>query len=135
MSQSELHPDRDEALDDTNGGAFDPIHNAHLRIAREAVRHSRLDKVLFVPAAHPPHKELQAPYEDRFRMVELALGGEPCFEASRLEAGTAYVRVADIQKKLGDCTRAEASMNRAITSSRPVRGSVTRSATSTCSCA
>ena len=37
------------------GGAFDPIHNAHLRIAEEAVRHCELDKVLFVPAARPPH--------------------------------------------------------------------------------
>ncbi len=82
------------------GGAFDPIHNAHIRIAREAVRHSHLDKVLFVPAARPPHKELQAPYEDRFRMVELAVSGEPCFEASRLEAGTTRSYSIDTIEKL-----------------------------------
>lgn len=70
------------------GGAFDPIHNAHLRIAEEALRQCRLDKVLLVPAAHPPHKSLHASYDDRFRMVELAVEGEPRMEASRLEAGT-----------------------------------------------
>jgi nicotinate-nucleotide adenylyltransferase len=44
---------------------------------------------LFVPASLPPHKEgaTAAPFEDRYRMVELACKGEPHFEASRIEAG------------------------------------------------
>src|SRR5690348_12134898 len=72
------------------GGTFDPVHNGHLAMAREAMRHCALDRVLFIPAARPPHKSAgpYAPYEDRLRMVELACGGEPRFEASRLEAGT-----------------------------------------------
>jgi nicotinate-nucleotide adenylyltransferase len=47
--------------------------------------------VLFVPASRPPHKSgvTRAPYEDRYRMVELACAGEPLFEPSRLEAGVA----------------------------------------------
>ena len=71
------------------GGTFDPIHTAHLMVAREALREFGLAKVLFVPAARPPHKggATCAPYEDRYRMVELACRGEPRFEASRLEAG------------------------------------------------
>lgn len=71
------------------GGTFDPIHTAHLRVAREAVRQFGLDKVLFVPASRPPHKggTTSASYEDRYRMVALACEGEPFFEASRLEAG------------------------------------------------
>jgi nicotinate-nucleotide adenylyltransferase len=71
------------------GGTFDPIHTAHLKVAREAARQFGLDKVLFVPAARPPHKgdTTSASYEDRYRMVELACEGEPLFEASRLEAG------------------------------------------------
>ncbi|MBZ5593675.1 MAG: nicotinate-nucleotide adenylyltransferase [Acidobacteriia bacterium] len=70
------------------GGTFDPIHNAHLKIAREAVRQFALDRVWFIPASRPPHKSgvTSTPYEHRYRMVELACEGEPVFEASRLEA-------------------------------------------------
>src|SRR5262249_23694008 len=48
-----------------------------------------LDRILFVPAAHPPHKSglTFAPYEDRLRMVGLAAQGDARFEASRLEEG------------------------------------------------
>jgi nicotinate-nucleotide adenylyltransferase len=69
------------------GGTFDPIHNAHLQIATEASRVFHFDRVLFVPAANPPHKQASqmTPYEHRFRMVELACQGHPLFEPSRLE--------------------------------------------------
>ncbi len=71
------------------GGTFDPIHCAHLRIAEEAVRHFALDRVLFVPAGNPPHKDAAGltPYQDRFRMVEIACSPYQNFEASRLEDG------------------------------------------------
>jgi nicotinate-nucleotide adenylyltransferase len=71
------------------GGTFDPIHEAHLRIAEEALTTFSLDEVLFIPAAHPPHKDPAAvtPYEDRFRMVEIACAPYPQFQASRLEEG------------------------------------------------
>ena len=68
------------------GGTFDPIHTAHLTIAREAAVELSLDRVLFIPAANPPHKRgVHADYEHRYRMVELACAGEPLFEPSRLE--------------------------------------------------
>jgi nicotinate-nucleotide adenylyltransferase len=72
------------------GGTFDPVHNGHLAIAREAVARFDLDRVLFVPAANPPHKlrGAAASYEDRIRMAELACYGDPRFEVSRIEAGT-----------------------------------------------
>jgi nicotinate-nucleotide adenylyltransferase len=72
------------------GGTFDPIHFAHLEVAREAARKFELSRVLFVPAARPPHKSgaTSAGYEDRYRMVAIACENEPLFEASRLEAGT-----------------------------------------------
>jgi nicotinate-nucleotide adenylyltransferase len=72
------------------GGTFDPIHQAHLAIARAAADRFSLDRVLFVPAAHPPHKRgaTHAPFADRLRMIELAVQGEPRFEASRLEEFT-----------------------------------------------
>jgi nicotinate-nucleotide adenylyltransferase len=72
------------------GGTFDPIHNAHLAIARAAADRFSLDRVLFIPAAHPPHKRgvTHAPYLERLRMIELAITGDPRFEASRLEEFT-----------------------------------------------
>lgn len=71
------------------GGTFDPIHNAHLTVAREAADQFHLDQVWFIPAAHPPHKSdhTGASYDDRFRMVELACQADSRFIASRLEAG------------------------------------------------
>src|SRR4029079_1464111 len=69
------------------GGTFDPIHRAHLLVAREAAEAFSLDRVLFIPAAHPPHKATGESYEHRYRMVELACAGEPKFEPSRLEEG------------------------------------------------
>lgn len=73
------------------GGTFDPIHDAHLRIAKEAVERFGLDRVLFVPAGNPPHKEAGnvTSYGDRLRMVELACAPYPKFQVSRLEQGTA----------------------------------------------
>ena len=50
------------------------------------MRQKIVDKVLFVPASSPPHKRLHASFEDRYRMIELALDGEPGMAASRLEA-------------------------------------------------
>src|ERR1700694_1245977 len=71
------------------GGTFDPIHNAHLTVAREAADQFQLDQVWFIPAAHPPHKAALsgADYEDRYRMTELACRTDPRFIASRLEEG------------------------------------------------
>ena len=69
------------------GGTFDPVHSAHLTVAREAVVQFGLSKVMFVVAANPPHKNgpLLTSYEHRYRMVELACYGAPEFEPSRLE--------------------------------------------------
>jgi len=67
------------------GGTFDPIHRAHLVVAREAADAFSLDQILFIPAANPPHKEAGTPYEHRFKMVELACADDPRFLPSRLE--------------------------------------------------
>jgi nicotinate-nucleotide adenylyltransferase len=73
------------------GGTFDPIHEAHLAVAATAAGRFELDRVIFVPAAHPPHKAgvTHAPYEHRVRMAELACQDDPRFRVSRLEEGTA----------------------------------------------
>lgn len=84
------------------GGTFDPIHNAHLSVARTAAERFGLDRVLIVPSAHPPHKGgvTNAPYEDRVRMAEMACAGESKFEVSRLEEGTARSYSIDTIEKL-----------------------------------
>jgi len=71
------------------GGTFDPIHQAHLAIAREAADTCRLDRVLLVPAANPPHKTTvtSTPYEHRVRMAGIACRGLAHVEVSRLEEG------------------------------------------------
>ena len=91
------------------GGVFDPIHNAHLAIARTAAERFRLDRVLFVPAAIPPHKAATtgAPYFDRVRMAELACAGEPQFEVSRLEENTFPSYSIDTIEKVRSGLRAE----------------------------
>jgi len=70
------------------GGSFNPVHNAHLRIAAEALAACRLDKVIFIPAADPPHKELagNVSFEHRSKMVSMAIAGKPGFEISTVEA-------------------------------------------------
>ena len=70
------------------GGTFDPIHVAHLMIAEEALREFDLDRVVFMPSAQPPHKQVQevTPIEHRLEMVRLAVAGEPRMGVSDLEA-------------------------------------------------
>jgi nicotinate-nucleotide adenylyltransferase len=68
------------------GGTFDPIHFGHLAIAEQAAEALELDKVLFMPARQPVHKDAaRAPADDRVRMIELATADNPRFELSRLE--------------------------------------------------
>ncbi|HWC98326.1 MAG TPA: nicotinate-nucleotide adenylyltransferase [Candidatus Sulfopaludibacter sp.] len=84
------------------GGTFDPIHRAHLAVASTAADRFHLDRVIFVPAAHPPHKAgvTHAPYEHRVRMAELACQSDPRFEVSRLEEGTARSYSIDTIQKV-----------------------------------
>lgn len=71
------------------GGTFDPVHNAHLRIAEAAADRCGLERLLFIPSGRPPHRAegTFASYEDRFAMVQLACDCDPRFEPSRLEQG------------------------------------------------
>jgi nicotinate-nucleotide adenylyltransferase len=69
------------------GGTFDPIHVGHLAIADEAREALGLERILFIPAAVPPHRPRGsvAPAEDRAAMVGLAIHGHPAFALSRIE--------------------------------------------------
>lgn len=71
------------------GGTFDPVHVAHLKMAELAVAEFDLDRVLFIPAGNPPHKDVAgiSPYKDRFEMLKLACACNPRFEVSDMEQG------------------------------------------------
>ena len=60
------------------GGTFDPVHLGHLILAEQCREQGRLDQVLFVLAARPPHKEEGAvtPFEKRVEMLTLAISGQ-----------------------------------------------------------
>jgi nicotinate-nucleotide adenylyltransferase len=70
------------------GGTFDPIHVGHLVAAVNAHHDLGLDRVVLVVANVPWQKagaRLVTPAEDRFAMVEAAVGGVTGLEASRIE--------------------------------------------------
>nr|C6E7L8.1 RecName: Full=Probable nicotinate-nucleotide adenylyltransferase; AltName: Full=Deamido-NAD(+) diphosphorylase; AltName: Full=Deamido-NAD(+) pyrophosphorylase; AltName: Full=Nicotinate mononucleotide adenylyltransferase; Short=NaMN adenylyltransferase [Geobacter sp. M21] len=69
------------------GGTFNPIHNAHLRIAEEARDLYELDRVVFIPAATPPHKPLvgELSFASRLEMVRLAVADNSGFMVSDME--------------------------------------------------
>ncbi len=69
------------------GGTFNPIHHAHLRIAEEVRDRFDLTRVLFIPAASPPHKPLagEVSFTLRLAMVEAAIVDQPAFAASAIE--------------------------------------------------
>lgn len=93
------------------GGTFDPIHFGHL-VAAENVRHYfALQKVLFVPAGHPPHKEGRevAPAHHRYMMAVLATIANPYFFVSSLEldrSGPSYT-IDTLRAFQGDYPQAE----------------------------
>jgi len=76
------------------GGSFDPVHNAHVALARVALAELQLDELLWVPAGQPWQKQRHlTPAADREAMVRLAIAGEPRFTLSRVElerAGPSY---------------------------------------------
>lgn len=69
------------------GGTFDPPHVGHLVIAEQARVQLALDRVLFVPAGRPPHKDSAgvSPAEVRLEMVRAAVADNPAFAVSDIE--------------------------------------------------
>lgn len=77
------------------GGTFDPIHLAHLEMARCALLQKKLDVVWFMPSKNPPHKEGKnvSSEELRSELIRLAIAEEPSFLYSDFELkreGTTY---------------------------------------------
>ena len=69
------------------GGSFNPIHNAHINLAAAFIKKLKLDRLLLVPAADPPHKSSSemVSAEDRLNMCKLAAENNKKIEVSDIE--------------------------------------------------
>lgn len=69
------------------GGTFNPVHIGHLILAEEAREKLKLDKIIFVPANLPPHKDSSniASALDRYKMIKLAIKKNKYFSVSDFE--------------------------------------------------
>jgi len=67
-------------------GTFNPIHKAHINAASFVVQNLGFDKIIFIPAYKPPHKnyDIEMP-NHRYNMVKLAVSDNPNFEVSDIE--------------------------------------------------
>lgn len=90
------------------GGTFDPPHVGHLWLATSAADAMALDRVLFMPAAQPPHKPHGdvSRATDRLLMTRLAIAPDPAFELTTLEMerpGPSYTidSVAELEARYG----------------------------------
>jgi nicotinate-nucleotide adenylyltransferase len=70
------------------GGTFDPPHLGHLALAEAASDELGLERVLFVPAADPPHKRARtkSAFAHRLAMTRLAVRGNARFSVSDVES-------------------------------------------------
>lgn len=67
-------------------GTFNPIHQAHIRVAEFALDFYKFDKIIFIPAFIPPHKKIDLNLaKHRFNMVKLATKDNAKFEVSDIE--------------------------------------------------
>jgi len=68
------------------GGSFDPVHLAHLALARSALDGLRLDQVQLLPAGKPWQRApLQASAGQRCDMIRLAIEGTPGIALNTME--------------------------------------------------
>ena len=92
------------------GGTFDPIHVGHLMIAEAVWDEYKLEKVLFIPSANPPHKhDVMTSARHCFNMTLLATCSNPHFEVSSIEmdrTGPSYTidTIKALKKIYGDDT-------------------------------
>ena len=88
------------------GGTFDPVHNAHLALARTALAALDLERLLWIPTGAPPYRKppiAAAPH--RVAMLELALAGEPRYAIDERElapgvSGYSYDMLASLHSEL-----------------------------------
>ena len=91
------------------GGSFDPVHNAHIKLALHAYKELQLDKVIFIPAYIQPFKKDKKVTDEAHRMSMLKLGlmEYPYFEVSDIEIqmqGNSYTArtLTELSKEYSD---------------------------------
>jgi nicotinate-nucleotide adenylyltransferase len=86
------------------GGSFDPPHTGHLVIASEAFARFDLERVLFVPAAAPPHKApgRRTAASARLAMTAAAIGPDARFEVLGIEIERDLVYTRDTLQAVAD---------------------------------
>lgn len=69
------------------GGSFDPIHVGHITLAKEVIKQEIAQEVWFMVTPQNPHKRDKqlTDEEERLRMVQIAVEGEPRFQACDFE--------------------------------------------------
>lgn len=84
-------------------GTFNPIHKVHLQVAKFALENYGFDKVLFIPAYLPPHKEVDKSLaRHRYNMVKLAISDVDGFDISDIEykrEGRSYTYLTILELK------------------------------------
>lgn len=86
-------------------GTFNPIHKAHIEMAQYAVSNFGFNKIIFIPAYKPPHKDYDTNLcTHRFNMVKLVTDKNPNFEISDIEylnegKSYSYLTVLELYKK------------------------------------
>ena len=85
------------------GGTFDPVHNAHLALARAALEHLALERILWLPTGAPKYRAAaRTPAPHRLAMLRLALAGEPRYAIDERELDAAHSGyTVDTLKSLG----------------------------------
>lgn len=88
-------------------GTFNPVHNAHLLMANHVLNNYGFDKIIFIPAFKPPHKDYDESLSlHRLNMVKLATEDNPKFEVSDIEykkdqKSYTYLTILELYKKYG----------------------------------
>lgn len=91
------------------GGTFDPIHVGHLLIAENALEQYGLDKILFIPTGHSPHKDDREIEQSahRLEMIRLSVKDNPAFFFSTIEINSpgvsyTYLTLQQLQNQYPD---------------------------------
>jgi len=82
------------------GGTFNPIHNAHLIVARTVAEQMGMDRVILIPNGIPPHKKIFVDPRYKYEMIKLAMGNEPLWDTTlyEIDKGTKAYTIETVRR-------------------------------------